>query len=65
MTDLDATKAMLDRAGVFYSVDITPTATTLQITSRRGKANRGYNGFFTDMEFNKSGALVSVGAWEG
>lgn len=68
MNDLETTKAMLDRAGVKYEAafseeDVATILTIKQIWN--SEKNRGYSSFFTTLNFDTTGALMSVGAWEG
>lgn len=68
MTDLETMKAMIGRAGLKLADDLggpyrndnnnyPPGYTCLVVEG-------GYFGFFSEMVFDKSGALIGIYAWE-
>jgi hypothetical protein len=66
MTDLENTKAMLDRAGVVYEEVSPGKDAAVELTARQGDgpANLGYVLFVSALGFNADGSLRWVGAWE-
>lgn len=59
--DMETLKAMFDRAGIRHTSD----QQTLTVESDGGDSpNGGYLGFYTTYNFDTTGMLVSVGAWE-
>jgi hypothetical protein len=73
-SDLDQIKSIFDKAGIVYDVEsgregfrgseTSSEGCMLTITADHGKKNLGYFMFFTVLEFDVSGALQTIGAWE-
>jgi len=70
MSDLDTLKAILDRAGVVYSMrDREPRwqegeATALEVTPGDNPQNKGYGGFVSRLVFDDEGVLLCWEVWE-
>jgi hypothetical protein len=66
MSDLETTRAMLDRAGVVYTEGAPGKDAAIELLVREGDgpANRGYIRFVSVLGFNADGSLAWVGAWE-
>jgi predicted oxidoreductase len=64
VTELEQLKAMLDRAGVVYTVKLENAGSTVTIIAKEGERNLGYVCFFTEWAFDLDGALLSVATWE-
>jgi hypothetical protein len=66
MSELQSMRAILDRAGVVYSVmhEDPDADIVLEIEAGLGPANRGYPHFVSRIGFSEEGALLWVGAWE-
>lgn len=63
MTDKDKLKALLDKAGIVYDVDIFPPdedGTYLEIEAKTGPNNGGYSGFSAVFSFDLFGNLRKV-----
>ena len=60
MTDKEAFKAMLTRAGVVFVEEGSGVA----IIAQNGPKNKGYYGFSADFTFKEDGSLDEVGCWE-
>ena len=74
MSELEAFKTMLNRAGIVFTERADPTdlrvtwkhrcVTILRIGERDSDVNVGYSGFYTELFWAADGQLLGIGAWE-
>lgn len=62
VTDKETFTAMLDHAGVKYTLDTKEN--TLEIYGDDGPKNEGYTAFVAVFHFTEDGKLEKVGVWE-
>lgn len=62
MSDFELLKDLLNRAKIDY--ECPDGKLILEVNRQHTHVVRGYNGFFTEFNFNKEGSLVDVGIWE-
>jgi hypothetical protein len=66
MSDRQALVAMLDRAGIVWTVreDEEDVAAVLEVKAKDGPKNLGYPDFISHLRFDENGSLLDWGCWE-
>ena len=66
MNDQQTLEAMLDRAGLVWTIseDAEDIATMLEVKAQNGPENLGYPYCISHLRFDEEGSLVDWGCWE-
>jgi hypothetical protein len=66
MSDQQALEAMLDRAGIVWTIreDAEDMAAVLEVKAKDGPKNLGYPHFISHLRFDEDGSLVDWACWE-
>ena len=66
MSDQQALEAMLDRAGIVWTIreDAEDVAAVLEVKAKDGPRNLGYPHFTSHLRFDEDGSLMDWACWE-
>lgn len=66
MSDRQVLEAMLDRAGIVWTIceDSEDVVTVLEVKAEDGPKNLGYPHFISHLRFDEDGSLLDWACWE-